>query len=122
MDAKPAFRDLQQKLRSLEGLVKELSAQLEQAQTAFSSAGAPSSEQTSPGKSHEDRDADPGGELSRATSNDDGHLQFGRLVLQDSNRSHYVSSGFWSRVNDEVSKSALATLLPSSRRSQYLYS
>lgn len=112
MDAKPAFLDLQQKLRSLEGLVKELSAQLEQAQTAFGSAGAASSEQNSPGRSHEDRDADHGGEVSQAASADDGHLQFGRLVLQDSNRSHYVSSGFWSRVNDEVGKSASNTLLP----------
>ena len=28
--------------------------------------------------------------------------QFGRLVLDDASQSRYVSSGFWSRVNDEV--------------------
>ena len=28
--------------------------------------------------------------------------QFGRLVLQGKSHSRYVSSGFWSRVNDEV--------------------
>ncbi len=30
------------------------------------------------------------------------HEQFGRMVLDDASRSRYVSSGFWSRVNDEV--------------------
>lgn len=112
MDAKPAFRELTQRLRSLEGLVKELSTQLEQAQAAFSTAGLPSSELNSPGRSQEDRDAVHSREASQATTADDGQLQFGRLVLQDSNRSHYVSSGFWSRVNDEVSSPPLVTSLP----------
>jgi hypothetical protein len=112
MDAKPAFRELTQRLRSLEGLVKELSTQLEQAQAAFTTAGLAPSELDSPGRSQEDRDAAHGGEVSQATSADDGQLQFGRLVLQDSNRSHYVSSGFWSRVNDEVSSLTVVNSLP----------
>lgn len=105
MDAKPAFRELTQRLRSLEGLVKELSGQLEQAQSAFASAGTESSELNSPERSDEasSTNTSHGGRLIQSHSADDSQLQFGRLVLQDSNRSHYVSSGFWSRVNDEVS-------------------
>ncbi|KEF61979.1 uncharacterized protein A1O9_03551 [Exophiala aquamarina CBS 119918] len=104
MDAKPAFGDLTQKLQSLEALVKELSAQLGQAQAAFSSARAASSRPNSPGRPQKGTDVDHGVDSSQAASADDGHLQFGRLVLRDSNRSHYVSSGFWSRVNDELNE------------------
>lgn len=112
MDAKPAFRELTQRLRSLEGLVKELSTQLEQAQAAFTTAGLAPSDLNSPGRTHEDRDAGHAGEELQATSADDGQLQFGRLVLQESNSSHYVSSGFWSRVNDEVSSPAVVASSP----------
>ncbi|KAH8900389.1 hypothetical protein GQ53DRAFT_801045 [Thozetella sp. PMI_491] len=34
---------------------------------------------------------------------------FGRLVVQDSNQSRYVGSGFWSRVNDELDGLELGT-------------
>ncbi len=32
----------------------------------------------------------------------DMHARFGRLVLNDKGRSRYVSSAFWSKINDEV--------------------
>ena len=37
--------------------------------------------------------------------------QFGRLVLDEASRSRYVSSGFWSRVNDEVRRDFLCSCL-----------
>lgn len=107
MDAKPAFRELTQRLQSLEGLVKELSGQLQQAQSAVASAGNDSSELNSPERSEDAGSASHGRKILQPTSADDSQLQFGRLVLQDSTRSHYVSSGFWSRVNDEVSDLSL---------------
>lgn len=84
-----------ERLRSLEGLVKELSGQLEVANAAASSAAgsSPGAGGSSPGKSRdEDKHTSPAGI----------HKHFGRLVVQDPNRSRYVSSGFWSRVSDEV--------------------
>ncbi|KAF2795973.1 hypothetical protein K505DRAFT_301175 [Melanomma pulvis-pyrius CBS 109.77] len=75
------------RLRTLEALVKELSGQLEEARAATHSTDGGSSGVDSPESSTQDTGV---------------HKQFGRLVLQDANRSRYVSSGFWSRVNDEL--------------------
>ncbi len=87
------------RLRSLEGLVKELSQQLELANSAAtSSSRGASSDQSLPDYM---RDSVPEGE---------GHAlqeDLGKLVLQDENRTHYISSGFWSRVSDEVRASCL---------------
>ena len=50
----------------------------------------------------------PFGPLRRISS--DIHKQFGRLVLNEKGVTRYVSSGFWSAINDEVGRSLL--LLP----------
>ncbi|KAI1263733.1 hypothetical protein F5Y18DRAFT_428607 [Xylariaceae sp. FL1019] len=95
-NSSPGIGLVMDRLKTLETLVKDLSGQLEQAQAA----AANSSTGNSPASSNHDRDADhskansppPGPEAVRA--------QFGRLVLNDANRSRYVSSAFWSRIND----------------------
>lgn len=91
-----------ERLRNLESLVKELSGQLEQANAAASSAAGDSSGVNSPESSSHDRDT--GHQKDAPLDTNAGNIQkhFGRLVLQDANQSRYVSSGFWSRVNDEV--------------------
>lgn len=88
--AQPAPEDVMERLRTLEHLVKVLSGQLEEANARASSAGVSSAAQ-SPGSSTHD------------PTGDHVQRQFGRLVLNDSNQSRYIGSGFWSRVNDEVS-------------------
>lgn len=100
------------RLRNLEELVKELSGQLEQAHAVASSAGGDSSRYCSCRRSTQDRDPEHQSDTSPATNTSSVKNQFGRLVLQDTSRSRYVSSGFWSRVNDEVSR--LTAVTPSS--------
>ncbi|KAH7156723.1 fungal-specific transcription factor domain-containing protein [Dactylonectria macrodidyma] len=87
-DADPGALQVMERLRNLENLVKELSGQLEQANAAVESA-------------HE-REANR--QMSTASSPDAAAMQqhFGRLVLQDTSQSHYIGSGFWSRVSDEL--------------------
>jgi hypothetical protein len=92
------------RLRNLESLVKELSGQLEQAHAAASSVGGGSSGIGSPESSNQDLEAEHRTGSSPAADSDNVQKHFGRLVLQDSHGSRYVSSGFWSRVNDEVSR------------------
>jgi len=92
-----------QRLQNLESLVKELSGQLEQANAAAGSAAGGSSGVNSP-SSNQDRDTDP--------QMDPLQKPFGRLVLQDANRSRYVGSGFWSRVDDEVRRQVMFKWLP----------
>jgi hypothetical protein len=83
-----------QRLQNLESLVKDLSGQLEVANAAAGSVAGGSSGVSSPKSSNHGRDTDhPRDSLQKP---------FGRLVLQDANRSRYVGSGFWSRVDDEV--------------------
>ena len=106
-----------ERLRNLEGLVKELSGQLDQAHAAAANANASTSvggqsPQSSTSGSNQNRghegidhhaeriSSSPSAAASTNTSNVQG--RFGRLVIGDANRSRYVSSGFWSRVNDEV--------------------
>lgn len=93
------------RLRTLEGLVHELSNQLQPTQqtpqTADRSvprAGSviPTTE-VSPQELPHLRDS-----ASPSSSAGSMPRDFGRLVLQDPHRSRYISSGFWSRVNDEV--------------------
>ena len=97
-----AANPIMDRLRNLEGLVKELRGQLEQANasaspTAGSSSGVVSPESTS-------YYGDTGYQSGTTDKTKAGNVQkhFGRLVLQDTSQSRYVSSGFWSRVNDEV--------------------
>jgi len=102
----PAATQVMERLRNLESLVKDLSGQLEvaNAAAAANSTAGGSSGVNSPGSSSYDRDTGHQKEASPSTNTENVRLQkqFGRLVLQDANRSRYVSSGFWSRVNDEV--------------------
>ncbi|CAH0050911.1 unnamed protein product [Clonostachys solani] len=95
-----------ERLRSLEGLVKELSGQLEQ---AHSSSGSPpgavpggSSGVGSPEGSSHGRDGEHGEGTSPPINSASMQKHFGRMVLQDTSKSRYISSGFWSRVSDEL--------------------
>jgi len=102
----PAAAQVMERLRNLEGLVKDLSGQLEQANAAAAanSAAGSSPGVNSPGSSSHDPDTDQHREASPNTKSGDVNIQkhFGRLVLQDANQSRYINSGFWSRVTDEV--------------------
>ncbi|KAK7749967.1 hypothetical protein SLS62_008076 [Diatrype stigma] len=118
-----------ERLRSLESLVKELSGQLEQARAIAAAtatataaavaaatsvsggAGSPPSEMNVTGSATRsgdcgDDDDDGDGpyhvDASPAANMSNVQRQFGRLVLGDASRTHYVSGGFWSRVNDEL--------------------
>ena len=101
-DADPDVSKVMDRLRNLESLVKELTGQLEQAQATAGSASGGSPAANSPGSSTQDRDVEHQSDASSAANASSVQKQFGRLVPQDANRSRYVSSGFWSRVNDEV--------------------
>ncbi|KAI1748769.1 hypothetical protein F4782DRAFT_341852 [Xylaria castorea] len=94
-----------ERLRSLESLVKDLSSQLEQAHVAANS--------SSTGNSPASFAQDPDGEHQKSVPLTMGtgtiQSQFGRLVLDDVSRSRYVSSGFWSRVNDELDEIKMQT-------------
>ncbi len=127
--------ELMKRLRKLEGIVEELSGQIELETVRHpSSAGAspeappprdldilaglqgsaPSASGSSPGQ---DPSKLPGSSGSSAAGRmaksygstygplrktSDVHKQFGRLVLNDRGVTRYVSSGFWSTINDEV--------------------
>ncbi|KAI6444800.1 hypothetical protein MCOR15_010897 [Pyricularia oryzae] len=135
--------ELMKRLRKLEGIVEDLSGQIELETARHGSAGGPSPDATqdSPG-SGELRGAGGRGSYSSATgvraasstssasnsnmasgpANGSPHKRsqtfdstqdsppattdvakkFGRLVLHDKGKSRYVSSGFWSRINDEI--------------------
>ena len=101
--ADPGAEQVMDRLRNLESLVKELSAQLEQANAAAQASSKPgSSGTTSSGMSPEEQGANHQTNSSSSNSTVNIQKHFGRLVLQDESGSRYVSSGFWSRVSDEV--------------------
>ena len=102
-DVDAGINKVMDRVRNLEDLVKELRGQVEQAQAAASSAGGGSSGINSPESSTHDREGELQREVSPATDTSSVQKQIGRLVVEDASRSRYVSSGFWSRVNDEVS-------------------
>lgn len=89
-----------ERLHSLECLVKELSGQLGQVKAAADG----SSGVNSPGSSTHEKDAGhhTGTSGTSGTNTTTMQKHFGRMVVQDANQSRYVSSGFWSRVSDEV--------------------
>ena len=104
-DADPGVAKVMDRLRNLEYLVKELSSQLEQARATAGSSGANTPESST----HWDRDVEHQRDVSSTTSTGGVQKQFGRLVPQDASRSRYVSSGFWSMVNDEVCRPVVVT-------------
>lgn len=108
-DADSGIGKVMDRLRNLEYLVKELSGQLEQAHVTAGSAGGGSSRVNSPGSTTGDGDAEHQKDTSPATNTSSVKKQFGRLVPQDTSRSRYVSSGFWSWVNDEVNRRIAVT-------------
>lgn len=95
---RPVTGEVMERLHHLENLVKELTGQLEQAHAAAKSSAASSN---SPGSSTHDNEFGLHGNTSFAGQGSMSN-KFGRLALNDANRSHYVGSGFWSWVNDEV--------------------
>ena len=101
-DSDPDVAKVMDRLHNLEHLVKELSGQLEQAYATAGSASGGSPGANSPGSSIQDRDGEHQSDMSSVTNTSSVQKQFGRLVPQGAKRSRYVSSGFWSRVNDEV--------------------
>ncbi|KAJ5219976.1 hypothetical protein N7468_009180 [Penicillium chermesinum] len=86
------------RLHHLESLVKDLTGKLEQAHAAAKSP--PAASPNSPGSSTHDHET---AYRPNSSPRPPGvQKQFGRLVIQDSNQSRYVGSGFWSWVNDEL--------------------
>jgi hypothetical protein len=100
----PATAQVMERLRNLENLLNDLSGQSRLMNTAASSAtsGSPGVHLPSPGSSGYNHDAVLQGDASPNTNPSNVQTKFGRLVVQDANQSRYVSTGFWSRVNDEV--------------------
>ncbi|KFY08118.1 hypothetical protein V492_06517 [Pseudogymnoascus sp. VKM F-4246] len=98
----PGAGQVMDRLHNLESLVEELRGQLEQANSAVpGSVSSGASKGNSWGNSPADGDHQSGA-LPTTASNTGLPNQFGRLVLQDAGHSRYVSSGFWSRINDEI--------------------
>ncbi|KAF7943978.1 hypothetical protein EAE96_010390 [Botrytis aclada] len=94
-----------ERLHNLESLVKELRGQFERANaTARHLNDDRLPELGDPDSFHLDLNH------NRNSSKDDFSVEhtsdvqkkFGRLVLKDVNRSRYISSGFWARMNDEI--------------------
>lgn len=107
-DADASIDKVMDKVRFLENLVKDLSGQLEQAHAAARSGYDGSSRFTSLEKSAHNPTPDQHESSSLFTNTiTNVDSQFGRLVLQDASRSRYMSSGFWSRINDEASQPIL---------------
>ncbi len=117
--------ELVMRLRKLEGLVEDLSNQLEQ-ETAETTDTTEAQPQPSSGPLRETVVGTYSGKVVMTKSGTSGRVRagaagllalehaprmglsigdpgrFGRLVVNDHGRSRYVSSGFWSRINDEV--------------------
>ncbi|EDN99286.1 hypothetical protein SS1G_02138 [Sclerotinia sclerotiorum 1980 UF-70] len=95
-----------ERLHNLENLVKELKGQLEQANaTSAHSNGNELFELDSSETSYLNLDHNTDGQkdtLANVASTSEVQNKFGRLVLRDVNRSRYLSSGFWARMNDEI--------------------
>lgn len=89
-------------MRTLEGLVTELTGQLEQARAAARAAGASPSAAASPGGSSYDADLDRQRGASPTASVASGQGQVGKMVNRDAARGRYISHNFWSKVMDEV--------------------
>ncbi|ODA79396.1 hypothetical protein RJ55_04989 [Drechmeria coniospora] len=104
--------ELIKRLRKLEGIVEELSGQIE-----VESSGKQASSASSPVTGHPRQTPDsldilaagsPIPKQAEVANGQDGdakkmQLNFGRMVLDDTRgTSRYVSSGFWSKLNDEL--------------------
>ncbi|RGP81083.1 hypothetical protein FLONG3_872 [Fusarium longipes] len=94
-DGVPGGNQALERLQTLENLVKELRSQLELANAA-NSRGA-SSEAASPPENMKAANSP-----SSSSTTSDVQKHFGRMVLKDANQRRYISSGFWSRISDEL--------------------
>ncbi|KAL9079819.1 MAG: hypothetical protein Q9157_001328 [Trypethelium eluteriae] len=101
-DVDPNIDQTLKRLRNVENIVKELSGQLEQARAETSSSRGASSTGNSPGSSTRSRDAGQQRQTSPETYTTGINEHFGRLVVQDTSHIRYVSSSFWSRIDDEL--------------------
>ena len=110
-DTHPGVEKVMDRIRNLESLVKELRGQLEQAHAAAGLGSDGPHSSASPGSSAHDHDAEFQRDTSPTANTSRVQRELGRLVLQDASRSRYVSSGFWSWVNDEVSRSFIIILV-----------
>ena len=100
-DADPGVSQVMDRIKGLEGLVKQLSDELQNARASTSASEGPSppslrQESTSNLRSPRDERADT------VATTPDSNKQFGRFVSSGNSRAHYVSSGFWSKISDEV--------------------
>lgn len=91
-------------MRLLENLVKQLRGELERANAAVAQSATGGSAVLSPEGSSDHRINQ---KSSSRQMEGDVLAQLGRMVLQDQDRSRYVSSGFWSCVDDEVYRNSL---------------
>ncbi|KAH8894204.1 hypothetical protein GQ53DRAFT_780281 [Thozetella sp. PMI_491] len=111
--------ELMKRLHKLEGIVEELSGQIEVEAGRHSAAASPeamagnegdgsprpsgSNYSSSPGPTGAPRlPAGPNPTHRNTGKPPDVSKQFGRLVLNEKGVSRYVSSGFWSKINDEL--------------------
>lgn len=116
-NAVPDLKKAMDRLQVLEGLVSELRGQLEDARATTSSVGDTSSGAIDSRNSTQESDEVQHITTMPASEASAVQKQFGRLVLQDSSHGRYVSSGFWSRVNDEVTFACSPRALFSSEHS-----
>lgn len=104
-----ATTQVMERLRTLEGLVRDLSGQLEQANASAGGSGAASVAE-SPGSAAGTSDSAAGrlrdGPATSIRGTAGAQKDVGRLFVRDANasRSRYVSSGFWSRINVSLVK------------------
>ncbi|PYI16892.1 hypothetical protein BO99DRAFT_435046 [Aspergillus violaceofuscus CBS 115571] len=97
---------LMDRVNTLESLVQELKSQLGHPLSPELSDKASMTGSHSPGSSTRE---DHARESSSKAGTNSVHTQLGRLVLQDERHSRYVSSSFWSRVDDELNGLRMAT-------------
>ncbi|KAF5871563.1 putative fungal specific transcription factor domain-containing protein [Botrytis fragariae] len=94
-----------ERLHNLENLVKELRGQLEHANATAGHSnddgllGLGGSDSSPLDLNH---DSNSFKDNVSVENTSDVQKKFGRLVLKDVNRSRYISSGFWARMNDEI--------------------
>ena len=117
-DVEPDIDQALERLHNVENMVKELSSQLEQARGVTSSARGDLTTGNSPGSSTQNHDAGLQKQMSPERYTVGVDQQVGRLVVQDASRVRYVSSSFWSRIDDEVGQ--LVVDMPSFRLSDLL--
>ncbi|KAK8079223.1 fungal-specific transcription factor domain-containing protein [Apiospora phragmitis] len=98
-----------ERLQKLESLVKDLSSQLEQAQAVVAPANSGSPSANSTGSSAR-REAENWGDSPSASAPPGATRQSGKLVIQDGDRSRYISSDFWSKINDELTALRMDTI------------